>query len=253
MPVPLSYEMVRTMMAEAGVDAAVLVPPSWEGDRNDYCLEAAKAYPNQFAVMGRLPVTDPKSKAALQHWIEPGMLGVRLTLHHATDQAWMREGKLDWFWPEVERLNIPVMVHAPTLKDELGVVAARHPGLRLIIDHMGLGREHMDDAMGPAVARTITLAKFPNVFCKVSAAPSFSSEPYPRRNTFEPIKRVIEAFGVKRCFWGTDLSHLPGTFREALTMFTEEMDFLSADDLEWIMGRAISECLGWPKILNKVP
>lgn len=246
MPVPLSYEMLRAMMAEAGVDAAVLVPPSWEGDRNDYCLEAARAYPNQFAVMGRLAVTDSSNKGALEDWIQPGMLGIRLTLHHASDQAWMREGKLDWFWPEVERLNIPVMVHGPTVIDELAVVAGRHPGLRLIIDHMGLGREHADGEMAAAVERTITLAKFPNVFCKTSAAPCFSTEPYPHRNTFGPIRRAIEAFGPKRCFWGTDLSRMPGTFREAVTMFTEEMDFLSKDDLEWVMGRAIAECLGWP-------
>jgi hypothetical protein len=31
-----------------------------------------------------------------------------------------------------------------------------------------------------------------------------------------------------------------------VTMFTEEMKFLSADDLEWIMGRGLAECLSWP-------
>jgi hypothetical protein len=30
-----------------------------------------------------------------------------------------------------------------------------------------------------------------------------------------------------------------------VTHFTEELDFLSADDLEWIMGRGLAECLGW--------
>jgi hypothetical protein len=36
------------------------------------------------------------------------------------------------------------------------------------------------------------------------------------------------------------------TYRQAVTMFTEEMDFLSKDDLEWIMGRGLAECLPWP-------
>ena len=44
------------LMDEAGVDRVVIVPPSWPGDRNDYALEAAKRYPNRFAVMGRLPI-----------------------------------------------------------------------------------------------------------------------------------------------------------------------------------------------------
>jgi hypothetical protein len=30
-------------------------------------------------------------------------------------------------------------------------------------------------------------------------------------------------------------------------MFTEEMKFLSSDDLEWIMGRGLAECLSWPE------
>jgi len=42
------------------------VPPSWPGDRNDYGLEAAKRYPNRFAVMGRIPLKNPQSAALLQ-------------------------------------------------------------------------------------------------------------------------------------------------------------------------------------------
>jgi len=44
--------------------------------------------------------------------------------------------------------------------------------------------------------------------------------------------------------WGSDLSRLRGTYRECVTMFTEEMDWFSAKDLEWIMGRALREWLG---------
>ena len=33
-------------------------------------------------------------------------------------------------------------------------------------------------------------------------------------------------------------------------MFTEEMPFLSTDDLEWIMGRGLAECLPWPDELK---
>jgi hypothetical protein len=29
-------------------------------------------------------------------------------------------------------------------------------------------------------------------------------------------------------------------------MYTQEMDFLSAQDKEWIMGRGLAECLPWP-------
>ena len=60
----------------------------------------------------------------------------------------------------------------------------------------------------------------------------------------------IDTFGPRRCFWGTDLSALlrrnQCTYRQAVTMFTDEMKFLSKEDLEWVMGRGLAECLPWP-------
>ena len=41
LPEPFTIEKLVALMDEAGVDRAVIVPPSWPGDRNDYGLEAA--------------------------------------------------------------------------------------------------------------------------------------------------------------------------------------------------------------------
>ena len=53
-PYPIAKETLLFQMDLAGVRRMVLVPPSWEGDRNDLALEAARRYPDRFAVMGRL-------------------------------------------------------------------------------------------------------------------------------------------------------------------------------------------------------
>jgi len=74
----------------------------------------------------------------LETWKQQrGMLGVRLTFHHAWDRPWLTDGTADWFWPAAERLGIPVMLNVPTLQPEIGRIAEQHPRLRLIIDHMG--------------------------------------------------------------------------------------------------------------------
>lgn len=67
------------------------------------------------------------------------------------------------------------------------------------------------------------------------------------KNLNAPLKRVIDAFGPRRSFWGTDLSRILDTctYRQAVTHFTEELDFLSPADLEWIMGRGLRETLRW--------
>src|SRR5262249_57430875 len=82
-PRPFSYYELLARMDEAGVDRVVIVPPSWEGYRNEYAMEAAKKWPKRFAVMGRLRLDDPKSKELIATWKDqPGMLGVRHTFHH---------------------------------------------------------------------------------------------------------------------------------------------------------------------------
>ena len=60
MPEPFTIEKLVPLMDQAGVDRVVVVPP---GDRNDYALEAAKRYPNRFAVMGRIPLKNPQAAA----------------------------------------------------------------------------------------------------------------------------------------------------------------------------------------------
>jgi L-fuconolactonase len=245
---PLSAERLLGMMNQAGVDAAILVPPSLEGNRNDLCLAAAQKFSDRFAVMGRIDFTRPEARAALATWRDqPGMLGVRLTFHRPDTRQQLTDGTADWLWPAAERHGIPLMVHAPDGLPEIARIAERHPGLTVIVDHMGFGRETMDANASAGAARVAALARCQNVSVKVSALPCFSSAPYPFRNLNEALARVIQAFGPRRCFWGTDLSRMLEhcSYRQGVTHFTEELDFLSAGDLEWIMGRGLQECLRW--------
>ena len=248
LPVPLDAEKVISLMDEAGVDRAILVPPSLDGDRNDLCLEAARDYPDRFGVMGRLQLDHPSAPARLDEMTtQASLLGVRLTFHRDNDRPLLTNGKADWFWPNAEALGLTVMVHAPERLTQIAAIAERHPKLKLIIDHLGFARDTIDEEASAGADRILALAKHPNVSDKVSALPCYSTEPYPFRNLHEPLERIIQGFGVRRAFWGSDLSRLLQhcTYPQAVTMFTEELDFLSASDLEWIMGRGLSELVDW--------
>ena len=249
LPVPLGATALLKAMGEAGVDRAVLVPPSLEGDRNDLCLQAAQDYPDRFAVMGRLLLDQPSARSKLEEMrSQRGMLGVRLTFHRDNDRPLLTNGAADWFWPEAERLRLPVMVHAPERLPEIARIAQNHPGLTLIVDHMGFARETVDGAAQAGADRIIALAKQPNVLVKVSALPCYSTEPYPYRNLHGPLRRIIQSFGPERAIWGSDYSRLPkgASYRQSLSIVTEELDFLSKGDIEWITGRTLLNSLGWP-------
>jgi predicted TIM-barrel fold metal-dependent hydrolase len=248
MPEPFTIEKLVPLMDGAGVDRVVVVPPSWPGDRNDYALEAAKRYPKRFAVMGRVPLKNPKAAELLPKWKEqPGMLGVRITFLGGA-ASWLTDGTADWFWPAAEKAGLPVMVLTQGRNGELARVAERHPGLNLILDHMGVvGAVVQAGKLQEAIDQTHSLAKFPNVSVKLSAAPNNSTQPYPFKD-FEPhIKRLFDAYGPRRSYWGTDMTngYDRATYKQRITHFTEELKFLSEEDKDWVMGKAILARLNW--------
>ena len=234
-------------MDAAGVARVVIVPPSWEGDRNDLALEAARLHPDRFAIMGRFAIEHPEHRAQLDGWKrQPGMLGLRFTFGSASQRPWLTDGTADWFWPVAERLQLPLMLSVPGLLPQVDRIAERHPDLKVIIDHMGLVQGKKDDAAFEHLPELLALARRPNVAVKASALPSYSSEPYPYRGLHPHIRRVFDAFGPRRTFWGTDLTRLPCSYRQAVTFFTEELPWLSAADKELVMGRGLCDWLGWP-------
>jgi predicted TIM-barrel fold metal-dependent hydrolase len=248
LPEPFTIEKLLPMMDEAGVDRVVIVPPGWEGDRNDYGLEAVRRYPGRFAVMGRIPLDDPKTAAPLlPDWKKQhGMVGIRVTFH-PPQWPWLTDGTADWFWPQAEKYGIPVMFYGAAMA-HFARIAERHPGLQMIADHLGVTGDLVKAGkLTEAVGETAALARYPNVSVKLSSTPKYSSESYPFRDMTVHVRRLFDAFGPQRCYWGTDLtnSYDKATYRQRITQFTETLDFLSPSDKDWVMGRAILARLGW--------
>jgi predicted TIM-barrel fold metal-dependent hydrolase len=246
-PYPIAKEAVLFQMDLAGVRRAVLVPPSWEGDRNDLALDAARRYPDRFAVMGRLALQKPESRALVADWKkQPGMLGMRFTFHSEHYRHFLTDGTADWLWPAAERHGIPLMVLVPGAPDVIDRIAGRHAGLKLVIDHAGISLREKAPKVFEELPRVCALARHPNVAVKASGMPSWSTEGYPFRDLHAPIRALVEAFGPRRTFWGTDLTRMPCTYRECIDLFTKELPWLKGDDLAWVMGRGVCEWLGWP-------
>jgi L-fuconolactonase len=245
-PQPITAEDLLREMESASVDKCVLVPPSWEGERNDVCLAAVAKHPGRFAVMGRFDPEDPASRGKLAGWRkQPGMLGLRFTFHRPFLRPLLTEGRVDWLWAEAEKAGVPIMtlaLHADM--HFFDKVAERYPGLRLTIDHLALTAGKDEEAFKD-IGNVLALAKRPNVAVKVSCLPHYTTDAYPFRKLQAWIRRVYDAFGPKRMFWGSDLSRLPCTYRESLTYMSEEIPWLSTADKEWILGRGVMEWLGW--------
>ena len=237
-------------MAEAGVDAAVIHPPSALGEPvNTLAVEAVKAHPDKFCILGHFDLQAQNGRDIVRNWRQrPGMVGFRFTFNQPHQHSWWTDGSLDWFWKACEEEKLPVGLLAGGHMAAFRNIAERHPGLRIHIDHMGRSggaQPKQDEAAFADLDEMLALAKLPNVGLKLSGAPSYSSHPYPYRNIHQYIRRMFDAFGPTRCFWGTDITRMPCSYRQCVTMFTEELPWLAGHDKELVMGQAICDWLGW--------
>ncbi|WP_405584814.1 amidohydrolase family protein [Streptomyces sp. NBC_01190] len=251
-------ELIAAMDA-AGVDRAVLVPPSWEGDRNDLALAAADRHPDRFAVMGRLPLTD---RAAAVAWIRevrdrraartaggrpgPLLLGPRFTFHRPPLRGLLAADELEWLWAELAASGLPVALYPPGRLRAVAAIARRHPGLRLAVDHLALPVDVRGPAAFAELDDLLALAVHPNVAVKATCVSASSAQPYPFADTTAVLRRVFDAFGPDRVFWGSDLTRLPHTYRSCVAHFTRELPFLSGPDRARVMGGALLDWVGWP-------
>jgi predicted TIM-barrel fold metal-dependent hydrolase len=236
-------------MDEGGVDAAVIHPPGWDPGSTDMAFDAVRNYPGRFAIMGSLPLDRLDSRERITSWREqPGMLGLRYGFLNDPARRWLRDGTLDWLWAAAEDAGVPIAALATDSLRELGRIAERHPGLRLTIDHLGGrgGTTALKDAAAmPHIPELVALAKLPNVAVKATGLPHYSSEAYPFPALHTYLRQVYNAFGPHRMFWGTDITKMPCSWRQCVTMFTEELPWLSDEDKRLVMGDALCAWWGW--------
>ncbi len=162
---------------------------------------------------------------------QPGMLGMRFTFHNEHNRHFLTDGTADWLWPAAEKAGIPLMVLVPGALDHLDRIAEQHPGLKLVIDHVG-------SAVRGKAPRSGTSCRG----LRAGQAPERGGEglghavaveralPVPRPARRHPA--AVDAFGPQRTFWGTDLTRMPCTYYECITLFTQHLPWLKGEDLE---------------------
>ena len=144
----------------------------------------------------------------------------------------------DPLWRATERLGVVVSLlanceHATTVD----VLAARHPGVSIVIDHLG----HPDPAKGVGDAgfrRLLALARHPRVFIKISGFYHFSREPFPYADCHDLVRACYDAFGPERLVWGSDYPHVLRTcgYEAALQLLEIALASWSSPERDLVMS-----------------
>jgi predicted TIM-barrel fold metal-dependent hydrolase len=234
-------------MDVAGISAAINHPPMWDPNSNTYAVEAARAYPDRFATLGWLKLDRPEAPDVVRRWRDqPGMIGFRFLCMAPDERSWPTDGTMNWFWPLAEEIDLPIALCGPVLLPMIEYLAPRYPRLKLTVDHLGyIGPSVSPDVLLNQVEGLHSWARFPNVAVKLTGLPDYARDAYPFRSLHGAVRRLYDAFGPERLFWGTDITRLKCSWRECVTMFTEEMPWLSAADQRLILGEAFCAWHDW--------
>jgi predicted TIM-barrel fold metal-dependent hydrolase len=94
--------------------------------------------------------------------------------------------------------------------------------------------------------KVLTLAACKNVAIKITGACTLSREPYPYNDIWDPVCRVIDAFGIDRCLWGTDWTRAINflTLEQGVDAF-RATERISQSDKAKLMGANTARYYGW--------
>jgi predicted TIM-barrel fold metal-dependent hydrolase len=247
-------QMVASMDA-VGVAGAVLVSPfSLYRYDASYALEVQGKYPGRFGLVKPVDPTDPAVGDTIAAWkATPGTVGIRLMLqaNTATDPA---DPGLNNVLASAARNSLPVNVMGSGRLDQVRELAARNANTQIVLDHLGIPQPFLPPpAAEPWVdlPKVLALAAYPNVAIKISGACTLSHRPFPYPDIWEPVGRILDAFGLNRCLWGTDWTRAVAllTYAQGVDAFLAT-DRLSDSDRAILMGETLSRVYNWSPTTN---
>jgi predicted TIM-barrel fold metal-dependent hydrolase len=242
-------DMVAAMDA-VGVDGALLVSPfaMYRYDAS-YALAVYAKHPGRFGLIKPVDPADPGVEETIADWAATqGTVAIRVMMRDGvpTDPA---DPGLNRVLTAAARHGLPVNLLCWGRLEQAGLLAARHPETRLVIDHLGLQQPFEPPAPAAPFAelpKLLALAAHDNVVVKISGACTLSHQPFPYADIWDPLARIFDAFGFDRCMWGTDWTRAVAllTYAQGVESF-RVTDRLSDGDRAALMGGTLTRIYGW--------
>jgi predicted TIM-barrel fold metal-dependent hydrolase len=235
----------------AGVDRINLIQMSFYGFDNSYMLDMIKLYDGVFAGTA---VIDPLAKGPGRRMGELAKKGVRAFRIHPKlskqpVEKWLRPaGYAEMFAAGARNNQAMSCLIGPDALPEVARMCSAYPDTPVIIDHLarvgadGVVRDKEADAL-------CALAKHKKVLLKVGAFYALGKKQAPYTDLAPLIKKAVKAFGPERCMWESDCPfQVQGkhTYRASIDLVRKGLDFLSAADKEWLLGKT-AERFFFPK------
>ena len=242
-------EMTAAMDA-VGVDGAIIVS-TFNLYRYDpsFALACYRQWPDRFRVVKPIDAADPAIDDIVADWAKtPGAVGVRLMLRdeQLSDPS---DPRLNHAFALAGKHGLPVNFLCWGKLDAGTKLVKQNPDTVVVIDHLGLLQPNEPPALANPWAdlpKLLALAAYPNARVKISGACTLSREAFPYNDIWEPVLRIVDAFGLDRCMWGTDWTRTSGmlTYEQGVAPFRNTTR-LSDSDKAQLMGGTLEKVYKW--------
>jgi len=216
-----------------GVDNLLL---EMDGAGVDHALVVAAGIPGAESNKDRLrSVVDRYAPQGVSHYLGP------------QDDGWLESHEGEAFLTVAEEAGLVLNLAArPVWAASIRGAARRHPGLTILVNHLGLVMLH-PGGLDEALHLVLGTEPLPNLLVKVSGWQYGTPEPwaYPYAARLDVARAFFDSWGPDRLVWGSDWpSILPHhTYRQAAQLLTEQAAFLTGSDLELVRGGTLARVL----------
>jgi predicted TIM-barrel fold metal-dependent hydrolase len=242
-------EMVAAM-DRVGVDGAILVSPfSLYRFDASYALAVYAAHPGRFGLVKPVDTANPGVADVVADWAATkGAVGIRIMLDQ-TPSSDPADPGINRALAAAAQHSLPVNLLIGGRLDQAKQLAMRNPNTVMVIDHLGLRQPfHPPPPAEPwaELPKVLALAEYDNVRIKISGACTLSHEPFPYRDIWDPVLKVIDAFSLDRCMWGTDWTRATEllTYKQGVEPFVTT-NRLSDGDRVKLMGGTLERVYRW--------
>ena len=244
-PRSFTAEELLATCRPAGVGRVNLIQMSYYEFDNRYMLDMIKLYPERFVGTAIVDPLGADPGGAMRELLRRGVRAFRIHPQYSKQAPahWLEpEGYQAMFATAAQTGQALSCLIDPGGFAEVDRMCRQHPETKVIIDH--LGRIGGDGTIRDADVEALCgLAKHPKVYVKVGAFYALGKKTPPYLDLGPLIRRVVQAFGARRCMWESDcpfqvVSH---RYEDSLALIRDRLDFLSKEDRDWLLFRTAEQ------------
>ena len=239
----VTFEEVQPSLVRCGIQASILVQSADYDEDTALMLDTAGRFPQIAGVVAYAPLADPERTSLLAATFQqdPLIVGVRNLIHNIPDPDWLLRADVGEGLEILESkgLAFDLVSVLPRHLEIIPELSARHPRLRMVIDHLSkppIGTA--DDGRWRILMAEA--ARNPLVHAKISGLYSAAGDPasWSVASIRPYIESAVELFGPGRLMYGGDwpVSVTAGGYERIWGDISTILGELPQEDRDQILG-----------------